>query len=62
MARKGRTKRRGRIRIEQKAQLVHKNDKTTVARAKDLDTIPRMEAQMPRNAAPVFKVKLRRKQ
>lgn len=50
------------VRVKQKVELVHKNDKTRVVHSKDLDTIPRMEAQMPRNAATVFKVKLRRKQ
>jgi len=59
---KRKSKRRGRIRIKESAQLVHKNDKTRVSK----DTIggskvPRMETQMPRNAGATFKVKIRKK-
>lgn len=60
MAKRRKIKRR--VRIKQNAQLVHKNDKTTVTRAKYLDTIPRMEAQPPRSMGTVFKVKIRKKQ
>ena len=52
-------KRNGKIKFKQTARLVEKNDATMVARS---DTIPRMRAQMPRTVAPVFKVKLRKKQ
>ena len=52
-------KRKGKIKISSSASLVEKNDATMVARS---DTIPRMRAQMPRTVAPVFKVKLRKKQ
>ena len=52
-------KRKGKIKFKQTARLVEKNDATRVARS---DTIPRMRAQMPRTVAPVFKVKLRKKQ
>ena len=55
-------KRKGKIRISTSAQLIHKNDKTRVARRNTLDSIPRMPAQMPRTVAPVFKVKIRKKQ
>ena len=59
MAKRKKIKRK--VRVKQKVELVHKNDKTRVHRNSG-DTIPRMEAQMPRTVAPVFKVKLRRKQ
>lgn len=52
-------KRKGKIKFKKTARLVEKNDATMVARS---DTIPRMRAQMPRTVAPVFKVKLRKKQ
>lgn len=52
-------KRKGKIKFKQSARIVEKNDATRVARR---DTIPRMRAQMPRTVAPVFKVKLRKKQ
>lgn len=52
-------KRKGKIKFKQTARLVEKNDATRVARS---DTIQRMRAQMPRTVAPVFKVKLRKKQ
>lgn len=48
-------KRKGKIVVKQKAQLRKKS-------AHEPDTIPQMAAQMPRNAAPVFKVKIRHKQ
>lgn len=52
-------KRKGKVKLTQRARIVEKNDATRVARS---DTIPRMRAQMPRTVAPVFKVKLRKKQ
>ena len=52
-------KRKGKIKFKQTSRIVEKNDATMVARS---DTIPRMRAQMPRTVAPVFKVKLRKKQ
>ena len=52
-------KRKGKVKLTQRASIVEKNDATMVARS---DTIPRMRAQMPRTVAPVFKVKLRKKQ
>ena len=65
MATKNRTKTKarkrvnGKVKLTQRARIVEKNDATMVARS---DTIPRMRAQMPRTVAPVFKVKLRKKQ
>lgn len=52
-------KRKGKIKLTQRARLIEKNDATRVAR---YDTIPSMPAQMPRSAGAVFKVKIRRKQ
>lgn len=52
-------KRKRKIKFKQSARIVEKNDATRVARQ---DTFPRMQAQMPRTVAPVFKVKLRKKQ
>lgn len=52
-------KRKGKIKFKQTSRIVEKNDATRVARS---DAIPRMRAQMPRTVAPVFKVKLRKKQ
>lgn len=54
-------KRGGKIVISQSAKLIHKNDATRVDRT-NVDTIPTMHAQVPRTAAPVFKVKIRKKQ
>jgi len=52
-------KRKGKIRIKQKAAIVRKDSvqRDSVRN----DTLPRMKAQMPRSAAPVFKVKIKRK-
>lgn len=59
---KKRAKRRvGKIKFSQRARLVEKNDKTRVAKP-DTTNYPRMRAQMPRTVAPVFKVKIRKKQ
>lgn len=51
-------KRKGKIKLTQRARIIEKNDATRVARH---DTFPRMQAQMPRTTAPVFKVKIRKK-
>lgn len=51
-------KRKGKIKLTQRARIIKKNDTTLVARQ---DTFPRMPAQMPRTTAPVFKVKIRKK-
>ena len=59
LKRKKGKKRKGKVKLTQRARIVEKNDATMVARS---DTIPRMRAQMPRTVAPVFKVKLRKKQ
>ena len=59
MATPKKRKRKAKIKFKQSARIVEKNDATMVARP---DTIPRMRAQMPRTVAPVFKVKLRKKQ
>ena len=58
MAKKRKQKRKGRIKIQSSARIVEKNDKTYVAK---YDTIPRMQAQMPRTGGAVFRVKIRRK-
>lgn len=54
-------KRKGKIKLTQRARIVEKNDATRVAKP-DTANYPRMQAQMPRTVAPVFKVKLRKKQ
>ena len=54
-------KRKGKIRISTSAQLIHKNDKTRVARRNTLDSIPRVEGRPPANNASTFKVKIRKK-
>lgn len=54
-------KRRGKIKIRKSARLVHKNDATRVDR-EDTVGMKRMPAQNPRTIAPVFKVKVRKKQ
>ena len=59
LKRKKGKKRKGKVKLTQRARIVEKNDATMVARS---DTIQRMRAQMPRTVAPVFKVKLRKKQ
>lgn len=56
--RKGGSK-RAKITIKEKAQIIQKNDKIKVQQPNTLRT---MKAQMPRTVAPVFKVKIRKKQ
>lgn len=53
-------KRKAKIKIKQSAKIVHRNDATRVER-QNIDTIPRMKAQMPRTTGPVLKVKIKRK-
>lgn len=53
-------KRRGKIKIKQRA-IIQKKDNTNVVRP-DTTRYPRMSAQMPRTAGAVFKVKLKKKQ
>lgn len=47
-------KRKRKIRVRTGAKVVKKDSVRN-------DTLPRMKAQMPRSAAPVFKVKIKRK-
>ena len=54
-------KRKGKIKLTQRARIVEKNDATRVAR-QDTISYPRMQAQMPRTVAPVFRVKIKKKQ
>lgn len=56
--RKGGSK-RAKITIKEKAQIIQKNDKIKVQQP---DALRTMKAQMPRTVAPVFKVKIRKKQ
>lgn len=53
-------KRKGKIKVIQKAHIVEKNDATSVART-DTTKYPRMSAQLPRSNGAVFKIKLKRK-
>lgn len=55
-----RNKRKGKIKIRKSVRLVHKNDATRVDKS-NIDSLPTLPTQMPRTAAPVFKVKIRRK-
>lgn len=48
------------IKIKTGAKLVNKKDATRVAKP-DTTRYPRMQAQMPRDVAPTFKIKIRRK-
>ena len=57
---KSRKKRKGKIKIRKSVRLVRKNDATRVGKT-NVDPLPTMPTQMPRTAAPVFKVKIRRK-
>jgi hypothetical protein len=52
-------KRKGKIRIKQKAAIVRKDSiqRDSVRN----DTLPRMQAQPPRTVAPVLKIKVRKK-
>ena len=52
-------KRKFRIRFKQRARIIEKNDATRVAHR--VDTIPKMNAQMPRTVAPVFRIKIKKK-
>ena len=49
-------KRKGRIVVSQKAKIVKKGGQTAKK-----DTLQRMDAQMPRTAGTVFKVKIKKK-
>lgn len=60
MAKKKR-KIKNRIRVKQSARLVHKNDKTRVARRDELDSLPRVQGRPPANNAPTLKIKIRKK-
>ena len=51
---------KGKIKIRKSVRLVHKNDATRVDKS-NIDSLPTLPTQMPRTAAPVFKVKIRRK-
>jgi hypothetical protein len=52
-------KRKGKIRIKQKAAIVRKDSirRDSIRN----DTLPRMQAQPPRTVAPVLKIKVRKK-
>ena len=53
-------KRKGKIKISQRARLIEKNDATRVAKT-DTTSYPRMRAQVPRSNGAVFKIKVKRK-
>ena len=50
--------RKGKIVLKQKVELVQKNDNVRVQQP---DTLRKMNAQMPRTAGAVFKVKIKKK-
>lgn len=56
--RRSKKKQKVQIKLTERARLVHKNDKT---RVQSVDTLRKMNAQMPRTVAPVFKIKLKKK-
>lgn len=51
-------KRKGKIKLTQRARIIKKNDTTRVARQ---DTFPTIQGRPPASVTPVFKVKLRKK-
>lgn len=51
-------KRKGKIKLTQRARIIKKNDTTQVARQ---DTFPTIQGRPPASVTPVFKVKLRKK-
>lgn len=51
--------RRGKITITQKAQIIQKNDKIKVQQP---DTLRKAKVRPPASVAPVFRVKIRKKQ
>lgn len=51
--------RRGKITITQKAQIIQKNDKIKVQQP---DTLKKAKVRPPASVAPVFRVKIRKKQ
>ena len=53
-------KRKGKVKLTQRARIVEKNDATMVAKP-DTANYPRMQAQMPRSNGMVLKVKVKRK-
>lgn len=53
------TKKRLKISVAERVTLVHKADNTPVARR---DTIPRIQGRPPASVAPVFRLKVRKKQ
>ena len=53
-------KRKGKVKLTQRARIVEKNDATMVAKPYTAN-YPRMQAQMPRSNGMVLKVKVKRK-
>ena len=53
-------KRKGKVKLTQRARIVEKNYDTMVAKP-DTANYPRMQAQMPRSNGMVLKVKVKRK-
>lgn len=53
-------KRKGKVKLTQRARIVEKNDATRVSKP-DTANYPRMQAQMPRSNGMVLKVKVKRK-
>ena len=51
-------KRKGKIKLTQRARIIEKNDATRVARR---DTFPTIQGRPPASVAPVFKVKIKKK-
>ena len=60
LKRKKGKKRKGKVKLTQRARIVEKNDATMVAKP-DTANYPRMQAQMPRSNGMVLKVKVKRK-
>ena len=52
-------KRKGKIKISQRARLIEKNDATRVSRYND--TIPKIARRIPQDNGVTFKIKVRRK-
>ena len=53
-------KRKGKVKLTQRARIVEKNDATSVAKHETAN-YPRMQSQMPRSNGMVLKVKVKRK-
>lgn len=57
---KPKKKKKVKVRVKQSAKLVHRND-ATIVESRHNNEYPVMKPKLPRSAAPVFKIKVKKK-